>query len=169
MNATNHVKSEHGNPEGEEKSNELRDYLMLDDYDCIGFDLDHTLCRYNIGPMIRWDSNLEDQTKFHITQISVLCTCLRFEYDLLAKFLIEKRGYDEAIKVQSFDKEVDFVCKVIQITDARFFGDMHGEQTQGLTLDIAGGNLLRLGKDGVILAASHGTRLSPIFGFPSFQ
>jgi hypothetical protein len=29
---------------------------------------------------------------------------------------------------------------------------------QGLTLDIAGGNLLRLGKDGVILAASHGTR-----------
>ena len=96
-------------------------------------------------------------------------TCLRFEYDLLAKFLIEKRGYDEAIKVQSFDKEVDFVCKVIQITDARFFADMNGEQTQGLTLDIAGGNLLRLGKDGVILAASHGTRLSPIFDFPSFQ
>ena len=31
---------------------------------------------------------------------------------------------------------------------------------QGLTLDIAGGNLLRLGKDGVILAASHGTRLT---------
>ena len=29
---------------------------------------------------------------------------------------------------------------------------------QGLTLDIAGGNLLRLGRDGVILAASHGTR-----------
>ena len=96
-------------------------------------------------------------------------TCLRFEYDLLAKFLIEKRGYDEAIKVQSFDKEVDFVCKVIQITDARFFGDMHGEQTQGLTLDIAGGNLLRRGKDGVILAASHGTRSNPIFDFSSFQ
>ena len=29
---------------------------------------------------------------------------------------------------------------------------------QGLTLDIDKGNLLRLGKDGVILAASHGTR-----------
>ena len=28
-------------------------YLSLDDYDCIGFDLDHTLCRYNVGPMIR--------------------------------------------------------------------------------------------------------------------
>ena len=58
---------------------------------------------------------------------------------------------------------------MIQITDARFFGDMHGEQTQGLTLDIAGGNLLRLGKDGVILAASHGTRLRPIFDSPSFH
>ena len=29
---------------------------------------------------------------------------------------------------------------------------------QGLTLDIEKGNLLRLGKEGIILAASHGTR-----------
>ena len=51
MNATNHVKSER---DDEEKVEQVeRDYLMLDDYDCIGFDLDHTLCRYNIGPMIR--------------------------------------------------------------------------------------------------------------------
>ena len=58
MNATNHVKSEHDNDEEKvEKEEEGRDYLMLDDYDCIGFDLDHTLCRYNIGPMIRWDTN----------------------------------------------------------------------------------------------------------------
>ena len=55
MNATNHVKSEHDVVDGEEKveKEEKRDYLTLDDYDCIGFDLDHTLCRYNIGPMIR--------------------------------------------------------------------------------------------------------------------
>ena len=31
-----------------------RTYLSLEDYDCIGFDLDHTLCRYNVGPMIRF-------------------------------------------------------------------------------------------------------------------
>ena len=36
----------------------------------------------------------------------------RFEYDLLANFLIKQRGYDEAIRSQSFDLEVDFVCKV---------------------------------------------------------
>ena len=30
-----------------------KNYLSLEDYDCIGFDLDHTLCRYNVGPMIR--------------------------------------------------------------------------------------------------------------------
>ena len=53
MNATNHVKSENEDINDEEEKEEKRDYLMLDDYDCIGFDLDHTLCRYNIGPMIR--------------------------------------------------------------------------------------------------------------------
>lgn len=64
--------------------------MSAQDYDCIGFDLDHTLCRYNIGPMVR------------------------LEYDLLATFLVEKRGYDPAIKYKTFDtdKGVDFVCKV---------------------------------------------------------
>jgi len=92
-----------------------RDYLCLEDYDCVGFDLDHTLCRYNIGPMIR------------------------FEYDLLASFLVDKRGYDPAIKHRDYNLDHDFICK-------------------GLTLDIEKGNLLRLGKDGFILAACHGTR-----------
>ena len=85
MNATNHVKL--GEDEDEEVFME-RTFLSLDDYDCIGFDLDHTLCRYNIGPMIR------------------------FEYDLLAAFLVEKRGYDPSIKQKTFDSEAEFVCKV---------------------------------------------------------
>ena len=118
MNATNHVKSEHDIVDDEEKveKEEKRDYLMLDDYDCIGFDLDHTLCRYNIGPMIRWDQIYRPwRIEFcrFLSTFSIFSNILfRFEYDLLAKFLIEKRGYDEAIKVQSFDSEVDFVCKV---------------------------------------------------------
>ena len=44
--STDSVDSEDNLPE--------KDYLSFEDYDCIGFDLDHTLCRYNIGPMIRW-------------------------------------------------------------------------------------------------------------------
>jgi len=94
---------------------ERKKFLRLLDYDSIGFDLDHTLCRYNLGPMIR------------------------LEYQLLADFLVEKRGYDSSIRHRDFQEDRDFVCK-------------------GLTLDIERGNLLRLGGEGVVLAASHGTR-----------
>ncbi len=89
--------------------------LCIDDYDCVGFDLDHTLCRYNVGPLIR------------------------LEYDLLAEFLVAKKGYDPAIRQRNFDLDLDLVCK-------------------GLTLDCERGNLLRLAADGGVLAACHGTR-----------
>ncbi len=92
-----------------------RSHLCIDDYDCIGFDLDHTLCRYNVGPMVR------------------------LEYDLLADFLVNKKGYDPAIRERSFERDRDLVCK-------------------GLTLDCERGNLLRLAADGFILGACHGTR-----------
>ena len=60
-------------------------------------------------------------------------------------------------------KTMDIVKDQINDTLEQDYGQMAIEmQMQGLTLDIAGGNLLRLGKDGVILAASHGTRLMPI-------
>ena len=65
MNATNHVKSENEGINDEEEKEEKRDYLMLDDYDCIGFDLDHTLCRYNIGPMIRSEISISYTDKIH--------------------------------------------------------------------------------------------------------
>ena len=87
MNATNHIKGDIDDDSVKAEASS-RSYLSLDDYDCIGFDLDHTLCRYNIGPMIR------------------------FEYDLLATFLVEKRGYDPSIKQKTFDSDSDFVCKV---------------------------------------------------------
>ncbi len=65
-----------------------RTTLCIDDYDCIGFDLDHTLCRYNVGPMIR------------------------LEYSLLADFLVDVKGYDPRIRDQrSFERDRDFVCK----------------------------------------------------------
>jgi hypothetical protein len=39
--------------------------------------------------------------------------CLsRFEYDLLATFLVEKRGYDPSIKHKDFDSDSHLICKV---------------------------------------------------------
>ena len=65
--------------------------MRLLDYDSIGFDLDHTLCRYNLEPMIR------------------------LEYQLLADFLVEKRGYDSSIRQRDWQDDRDFVCKVNNI------------------------------------------------------
>ena len=36
----------------------------------------------------------------------------RFEYDLLATFLVEKRGYDQSLKIRDFELDQDFICKV---------------------------------------------------------
>ena len=65
--------------------------LCLEHYDCIGFDLDHTLCRYNIGPMIR------------------------LEYRLLTEFLVHKKGYDPAIKLRRYEDDQDMVCKGTEV------------------------------------------------------
>ena len=37
----------------------------------------------------------------------------RLEYELLANFLVDKRGYDASLKQKTFDAEADFVCKVL--------------------------------------------------------
>ena len=93
----------------------LRATLCIDDYDCIGFDLDHTLCRYNVGNLAR------------------------LVFELLADFLINKKGYDPSIRKRSFDDDLQWM-------------------TKGLTLDCDRGNILRLSSDGAVLAACHGTR-----------
>ena len=98
--------------------------LCLEHYDCIGFDLDHTLCRYNIGPMIRYSCYciyLMMQTilvvqLFKKCQSYLLCYLAlyypsRLEYRLLTEFLVNKKGYDPAIKLRRFDDDQDVVCK----------------------------------------------------------
>ena len=82
----------------------------------------------------------------------------RLEYELLADFLVEKRGYDPSLKQKAYDTDSDFVCKVqTKVVNPPPRRNIFS-CVQGLTLDIDRGNLLRLGKDGIILAASHGTR-----------
>ncbi|XP_048452983.1 5'-nucleotidase domain-containing protein 1 [Rhincodon typus] len=60
-------------------------------------------------------------------------------YDSFAQFLVEQRGYDRELMTLTPDCW-DFCFK-------------------GLLLDLEDGNLLKLGEDGTVLRASHGTRL----------
>ncbi|KAG8269101.1 5'-nucleotidase activity protein [Homalodisca vitripennis] len=90
--------------------------LRLADYDCIGFDLDNTLCEYHIS------SNVE------------------MEYNLLVKFLVEEKGYSSDHLLQPLDNTShDFLQK-------------------GLIIDFAHGNILKVGENGLICKASHGTK-----------
>ncbi|XP_067213032.1 5'-nucleotidase domain-containing protein 1-like isoform X2 [Linepithema humile] len=87
------------------------------DYNCIGFDLDNTLLRYNITNLVH------------------------MEYEVLARFLVDERGYSGKHLLQSLtDDNLDFMQK-------------------GLLLDFERGNILRVSPDGVICRACHGTHL----------
>ncbi|KAM8709986.1 hypothetical protein ACLKA7_016740 [Drosophila subpalustris] len=88
--------------------------LTLMTYDIIGFDLDGTLLRYDL---------LEMTTLI---------------YNALKQFLVEHKGYPEALLHQKLD--MDFLQK-------------------GLILDGQRGNVLKLSHEATILRASHGTRL----------
>ena len=59
--------------------------LCIDDYDCIGFDLDHTLCRYNVGNLVR------------------------LVFELLADYLVNKKGYDDSIRKKNFDDDLQWL------------------------------------------------------------
>lgn len=93
------------------------DEFRFTDYDCVGFDLDNTLLRYNITNLVY------------------------MEYEILAKFLVDKRGYSGKRLLKPLtDDDLDFMQK-------------------GLLLDFERGNLLRTSPDGVIRRACHGSRL----------
>ena len=61
--------------------------LCLEDYDCIGFDLDHTLCRYNVGNLVP------------------------LVYDLLAEYLVKNKGYDKSIRNRKFSDDLHLMAK----------------------------------------------------------
>ncbi|XP_072913534.1 5'-nucleotidase domain-containing protein 1 [Hemitrygon akajei] len=93
----------------------MAEYFSLADCDVIGFDLDHTLCRYNVT------------------------STFALIYDSFAQYLVEQKGYDRKLMTVTPDSW-DFCFK-------------------GLLLDLEDGNLLKLGEDGTVLRASHGTRI----------
>lgn len=57
------------------------------DYDCLGFDLDNTVCRYKIGAMIK------------------------LEYETLARYLVVEKGYSPKYLMQPIENNMDFMVK----------------------------------------------------------
>ena len=55
-----------------------------------------------------------DKVDIFYSHTKYLLTILHFrlEYELLADFLVEKRGYDPSLQQKAFDTDSDFVCKV---------------------------------------------------------
>ncbi|XP_011314384.1 5'-nucleotidase domain-containing protein 1 [Fopius arisanus] len=90
--------------------------FKFSDYDCIGFDLDNTILWYNITNMVE------------------------MEYQMMAKFLVENKGYDpEYLEKPLTDEAIDFLQK-------------------GLILDFDRGNILKTNSEGIIRMVSHGTK-----------
>lgn len=57
------------------------------DYDCIGFDMDNTICRYQIGNMVK------------------------MEYEAISKYLVEKKGYPDKYLYRPIEENLDFILK----------------------------------------------------------
>lgn len=91
------------------------DTFRISDYDVIGFDLDNTLLRYKVSAMVR------------------------LEYESLANYLVNVKGYSPKHLLKPFVDDLDFLQK-------------------GLIVDLARGNLLKVSADGYIRRATHGTR-----------
>ena len=64
-----------------------RSTLCIDDYDCIGFDLDHTLCRYHVDNLFK------------------------LVYKLLSEYLVEKKGYDPDICKNPLENDIHLIAK----------------------------------------------------------
>lgn len=61
--------------------------FRLSDYDCIGFDLDNTLCRYKLTQMVK------------------------LEYDVLAAYLVMQKGYNAEYLMKPLEIDIDFLQK----------------------------------------------------------
>lgn len=69
------------------------DTFKISDYNCVGFDLDNTLLRYNITNM------------------------MKMEYEVLANYMVEKKGYSGEFLYQDID--LDFMQKGLIVDFAR--------------------------------------------------
>lgn len=61
--------------------------FRLCDYDCIGFDLDNTVCRYKLAQMVK------------------------LEYEVLAEYLVTQKGYNAEYLMKPLEGSLDFLQK----------------------------------------------------------
>lgn len=61
--------------------------FRLCDYDCIGFDLDNTICRYKLAQMVK------------------------LEYEVLAEYLVTQKGYNADYLMEPLEGTLDFLQK----------------------------------------------------------
>lgn len=61
--------------------------FRLSDYDCIGFDLDNTICRYKLTQMVK------------------------LEYEVLANYLVTQKGHDAKYLLKPLETSIDFLQK----------------------------------------------------------
>lgn len=66
--------------------------------------------------------------------------CVQMEYNVLVEFLVEQRNYSPKYLTRPLSEKEDFLQK-------------------GLVLDFDRGNLLRIDRNGIVMAAAHGTQL----------
>lgn len=73
----------------------VRNVFRFTDYDCIGFDLDNTICRYKVGAMIK------------------------LEYDAMSKYLVEKKKYPSTHLYKPIEEDIDFMLKglILDVTN----------------------------------------------------
>lgn len=92
------------------------DLFRISDYDCVGFDLDNTLLRYKVSAMVK------------------------LEFEVLAKYMVEHKGYSEKHLLRPFNDQIDFLQK-------------------GLIVDFHRGNIVKSNADGYIQKVAHGTKI----------
>lgn len=64
-----------------------KNIFRFSDYDCIGFDLDNTVCRYRLTEMVN------------------------LEYEVLARYLVSEKGYSADYLLKPLEANVDFLQK----------------------------------------------------------
>ncbi|XP_067013238.2 5'-nucleotidase domain-containing protein 1 [Anabrus simplex] len=69
--------------------------FRLSDYDCVGFDLDNTICRYKLSSMVK------------------------MEYEVIADYLVREKGYNPEYLLKPFEANLDFVKKGLLLDFAR--------------------------------------------------